>query len=36
MTPLETLRESVPELARDVRLNLGAVLGDSSLTAARR
>ncbi|MCC6216932.1 MAG: carboxymuconolactone decarboxylase family protein [Polyangiaceae bacterium] len=36
MTPLETLRESLPEPARDVRLNLGAVLGDSSLNAAQK
>jgi alkyl hydroperoxide reductase subunit D len=33
--PLETLRERIPDAAKDIRLNLQAVLQPSSLTAAQ-
>lgn len=36
MSALETLLERVPEVARDLRLNLGAVLEADSLTAGQR
>jgi len=36
MTALEALRDSIPDAARDIRLNLAAVLSDSSLTPAQR
>lgn len=36
MTKLEDLRAALPDFARDLRLNLEAVLGDSSLTPEQR
>lgn len=33
---LETLREALPEYAKDLKLNLQSVLGESSLTQAQR
>lgn len=36
MTTLETLRESLPELARDIKLNLQTVLQSGALTPAQR
>lgn len=36
MSALETLRESLPEYARDLKLNLQAVLGESTLNAAQQ
>lgn len=36
MATLETLREGLPEFARDLKLNLQAVLGDSTLNPAQR
>lgn len=35
MSALETLRDRIPELARDIRLNLGAVLAPGVLTPAQ-
>lgn len=36
MATLEVLREGLPEFARDLKLNLQAVLGDSTLNPAQR
>jgi alkyl hydroperoxide reductase subunit D len=36
MTALETLRDSIPEPARDIRLNLQSVMQPGSLTPAQR
>ena len=36
MPDLEALRNAMPEAARDIKLNLQSVLGESSLTAAQR
>lgn len=36
MASLETIRTALPDAARDIRLNLDAVLGDSSLSPAQR
>lgn len=36
MATLEALREGLPEFARDLKLNLQAVLGDSTLNPAQR
>jgi alkyl hydroperoxide reductase subunit D len=36
MSALEGLRDAIPEPARDLRLNLQAVLGESSLSAVQR
>lgn len=36
MHSIETLRERIPEAARDLKLNLGSVLGESSLTDAQK
>lgn len=36
MKNVDALRESIPDHARDLRLNLGAVLSESSLSAAQR
>ena len=36
MSSIEAIRDRIPEAARDLRLNLGAVLGESSLTDAQR
>jgi lipoyl-dependent peroxiredoxin subunit D len=36
MTALEAIRDELPEAARDVKLNLQAVLGESSLSPAQR
>ncbi len=35
-TPLEALSNQLPDFARDLRLNLGAVLGDGTLSVAQR
>lgn len=35
-TPLEELVDRLPDAARDLRLNVGAVLGDGTLTLAQR
>ena len=35
MSAIETIRESLPDAARDIKLNLQAVLGESSLTPAQ-
>lgn len=36
VSKLDELRDSLPDFARDLRLNLDAVLGDSSLSVAQR
>jgi alkyl hydroperoxide reductase subunit D len=36
MGAVDTLRDALPDLARDIKLNLQAVLGGGSLTAAQR
>jgi alkyl hydroperoxide reductase subunit D len=36
MTTLEDIRAALPDFARDLRLNLDAVLGDNSLTVPQR
>jgi len=36
MGAVDTLRDALPEVARDIKLNLQAVLGGGSLTAAQR
>ena len=36
MTGLEAIREALPDFARDVKLNLGAVLQEGSLSPAQR
>jgi lipoyl-dependent peroxiredoxin subunit D len=36
MRPLDAIREALPETARDVKLNLEAVLQESALTSAQR
>jgi lipoyl-dependent peroxiredoxin subunit D len=36
MSAVDTLRDALPDVARDIKLNLQAVLGGGSLTAAQR
>lgn len=36
MTPLEALRDGLPDYAKDLKLNLQTLLGESSLSAAQR
>jgi len=36
MPTLETLREALPEYAKDLKLNLQSLLGETSLSAAQR
>jgi alkyl hydroperoxide reductase subunit D len=36
MSAVDELRDAIPEVARDIKLNLQAVLGGGSLTAAQR
>ena len=36
MGAVETLRDAIPEVAKDIKLNLQSVLGGGSLTAAQR
>ena len=36
MSALDRVRERLPEAARDIKINLQTVLGDSSLTAPQK
>jgi len=36
MGAVDTLRDAIPEVAKDIKLNLQAVLGGGTLTAAQR